>query len=200
MNFHQTCGAKILHAHQLGFSSRGKIAHGLNTQQLQGFSAANAQIERANRHAQHAVGHGALHLLKHFAAHLVIVAAIKLLTQAQTARGQHLLDLHQTGLAKILIRQQFGFTNAKQIAKRANVHLLQTIARADRKFKLRHWQFKHGFFAALQAREFLVVQHVLAGLHVANEQLCARVIWIGLKHLLDQLAGARELSRVLQQN
>ena len=65
-------------------------------------------------------------------------AAFQRHAQPQALGGHHLLDLGERGLAEVLAGKQRGLGGAGQVAERADVHLPEAVAAADRELEVGH--------------------------------------------------------------
>ena len=106
------------------------------------------------------------------------------LAQLQALGVQHLADLDERRLAEILAGQQLLLAASRQIAERADAHLLQAIAAADRQLEIGDGNVEHRGQAVLPALGVFVVEHVARGRGVFEIQPGPRMVGIRIEDAL----------------
>src|SRR5205807_3238197 len=105
-------------------------------------AGADAQVQLGHRLVEHG-----LFLLAQVVgageAALELAALFQRLAEPQTSARQDFLDLAKRGLAEILAAQELLLADARQIAKRADVHLLEAIAAADGQLEIGYRNLQH---------------------------------------------------------
>ena len=101
---------------------------------------------------------------------------IKTFAEAETALGEHGLNLNKAGLAKVLVGEQFWLGDHQQIAQRPDVHLLEAVATADTQLKVGDRSVKFSLALGFVALVAFVVEGFLAGADILHEETRASVI------------------------
>ena len=108
-----------------------QFAQTRDRQPVHAFTGSHRQVQLADRLVQHGLFSFAELLRRHVTA-FGGRALFERLADAQVLRGQDNLDLVERRFAEVLAAQELLFAAACQVAQRADVHLLQAIAAADR--------------------------------------------------------------------
>ena len=189
--------AEVLALQQLVAGVLEQVAQGLDVELAHALAGPDRQVEVADRLGQHG-----LHLGRDFLRRLdpVIVAALAAFqghAQPQALGLHHLLDLGQRRLAEVLAREQRGLGGPGQVAERADIHLPQAVAAADRQLEVGDRDLVELLEDGVAPLGFLVVVHPLAGLAILDEEPGAGVVGVVGEDLAVALLGLAEPHLIL---
>ena len=101
--------------------------------------------------------------------------------------ASRLLISFQARLAEVLVRQQFLLADLQQVAERADVHLLQRVAAADRQLEIRDRDLERGIPLGVGVR--LVDEHRAGRHHVLQVQPRPLVVRVADQHRVEAALG-----------
>ena len=119
------------------------------------------------------------------------------LPESESLAREHLLDFGDRGVADVLVTVEFRFAHANQVAKRADLHLLQAVSRPHREFEVGDRNVENRVVSRRGAILVIVVVHASRCLHVLEEKTGSRLVRIALDHLIEDVLGLGEVAGVL---
>lgn len=182
--------AEVLAAEEFVLGAGGEFADGVDVEPLEGLAGADGEFEVGDGLGEHFGGNVAGNSRAAGAGGTTgsISGFVQRLAKAKALGSQQRLDLVEGGFAEVLVREKFLLAGLEEVAERADVHLLEAVARADGKLEVGDGDFEDGV-AAGEGALVIGEVHGPGGLDVLHIEAGAGVIGVGAEDGVEAAVG-----------